>query len=111
MKRSLTASILAAGLMAQAAGPMLGGQTAYPPQQQQYTRQQQYTQQQYAQQQYQQQYHKDHRDRNKRIKHGVIGGAIGAGAGALLGGGAGAAIGAAAGGATGALWPTHHHDH
>ena len=104
MKRSLLASVLAAGLMTEAAGPMVAAQNAYPVQQQKaYPAQQQhYTKQ---------QYHKNHSDRNKRIKHGIIGGAIGAGAGALLGGGAGAAIGAAAGGATGALWPTHHHDH
>jgi hypothetical protein len=94
MKHSWLASVLAAGLMAEAAGPMVAAQNAYPAQQQQ-------------------QYYKteNHRNRNKRIKHGVIGGAIGAGAGALLGGGAGAAIGAAAGGATGALWPVHHHHH
>src|SRR5215472_15362282 len=101
MKHSFLASVLAAGLMSEAAGPMVAAQNAYPAQQHQ---------QQYAQQQ---QYYKnsDHRSRDKRIKRGIIGGAIGAGAGALLGGGTGAAIGAAAGGATGALLPTHHHHH
>ena len=98
MKRSLLASILAAGLMTEAAAPIVAAQNAYPAHQQQYA---------------QQQYYKtsDHSSRNKRIKRGLIGGAIGAGAGALIGGGAGAAVGAAAGGATGALWPTHHHHH
>ena len=96
MKSSLLASVLAAGLMADVAAPMVAAQNAYPAQQEQSAHVQ---------------YVSDHHDRNKRIKHGVIGGAIGAGAGALLGGGAGAAIGAAAGGATGALWPVHHHHH
>ena len=95
MKSSLLASVLAAGLMADVAVPMVAAQNAYP-----------------AQSGHVQHYQtSDHHNRNKRIKHGVIGGAIGAGAGALLGGGAGAAIGAAAGGATGALWPVHHHHH
>ena len=98
MKRSLLASVLAAGLMTEAAGPMVAAQNAYPKQQQHYAQQQHYKA-------------SDHKSRNKRIKRGLVGGAIGAGAGALLGGGAGAAIGAAAGGATGALWPTRHHDH
>jgi outer membrane lipoprotein SlyB len=95
MKSSLLASVLAAGLMADVAAPAVAAQNAYPAQEQSAHVQ----------------YVSDHHNRNKRIKHGVIGGAIGAGAGALIGGGPGAAIGAAAGGATGALWPVHHHHH
>jgi outer membrane lipoprotein SlyB len=82
--------------MTEAAGPMVAAQNAYPAQQHQHAQQQSYKT-------------SEHKSRNKRIKRGLIGGAIGAGAGALLGGGTGAAIGAAAGGATGALLPTHHH--
>ena len=40
MKRSLLASILAAGLMTEAAAPIVAAQNAYPAQQQQYAQQQ-----------------------------------------------------------------------
>ncbi|HLH43249.1 MAG TPA: YMGG-like glycine zipper-containing protein [Bryobacteraceae bacterium] len=95
MKSPILASFLAAGLMSDVLTPMIAAQNAYSPQLKQLSHVQ---------------YVSDHRKRNKRIKHGVIGGAIGAGAGALIGGGPGAAIGAVAGGAAGALWPAHHHN-
>ena len=86
MRKSLVASVLAAGLLFEAAEPMVAAQTTRKTS----TRRSR----------------SRRSGRNTRVRRGVLGGAAGAGVGALIGGGKGAAIGAAAGGATGAALPT-----
>jgi len=84
MRKPLLASVLAAGLLFEAAEPVVVAQASKRTSTREGRRSK----------------------RNMRLRRGALGAAAGLGAGALIGGGRGAAIGAAAGGATGAALPT-----